>query len=374
MQYAYREMLSPHMIAVIFTTSAFIVGVFVAVGPIGNNEALTPLERLAFGAVYAMAGWPICYSMDVVALYFLRYRGLREVVAAMTLLALFEAFPCGAIAYTVDALVHRPPRKGFLDLYLLIATIVVACNLLFLYVVYQRMSRSTAPGAVATGTGGVTAAEQEVDSAADLAVRPARAHYGAESGTESAPAGDGGEPPARELPEEDEAAGTPTPFHASSESNGGMSPAAAASARPDVVSTPASPPNPDAPAAVRPELTPRLPVARNGTPAQQFRKPATILTMLPANVGTDVVYLKSEDHYIDVRTTVGSSLVKMRFSDAIADLGDRGIKVHRSYWVATSHVQRLVRTGKRTQIRLTGGHQVPVSVTHLPTVRAAVGR
>ena len=373
MQNAYREMLSPHMIAVILTTSACIVGVFVVVGPVGTHDGLTPLERLVFGAVYATAGWPICYSMNVVALYFLRLRALHEIVAALMLLALFAAFPCSAIAYTVESLVHPQPRQGFLQLYLLVATIAIACSLLFLYVVYQRVSRTTAPGAVTTGTDtGMAAAEREVDGAADLAVLPVRAHSGAESDNESA-SGDGDDAPDREPPREDEAE-HPLPAAHHSESNGGTFPATSASNPTDGSSTHLPPPNPDAPPALRTELGPRLEVPSNGASAQKLRRPATILTMLPANVGTDIVYLKSEDHYIDVRTTTGSSLVKMRFSDAVAELGDRGVRVHRSYWVATSHAQRLVRNGKRTQIRLTGGHHVPVSVTHLPTVRAAVGR
>jgi DNA-binding LytR/AlgR family response regulator len=86
-------------------------------------------------------------------------------------------------------------------------------------------------------------------------------------------------------------------------------------------------------------------------------------------LGTDLVFIKSEDHYLEVHTTAGSSLIKMRFSDAISELGERGIKVHRSYWVATRHVIRSVRTGKQTVLRLTGDHRVPVSVTHLRAVR-----
>ena len=100
----------------------------------------------------------------------------------------------------------------------------------------------------------------------------------------------------------------------------------------------------------------------------------TLLNLLPDRLGTDLVYIKSEDHYLEVHTTVGSSLIKMRFSDAVAELGDRGIQVHRSYWVATRHVTRSVRNGKRTLLRLTGDHKVPVSVTHMPAVRALLAR
>ena len=50
------------------------------------------------------------------------------------------------------------------------------------------------------------------------------------------------------------------------------------------------------------------------------------------------------------------------------------MQVHRSYWVATRHVTRSVRSGKRTLLRLTGDHKVPVSVTHMPAVRALLRR
>jgi hypothetical protein len=95
-----------------------------------------------------------------------------------------------------------------------------------------------------------------------------------------------------------------------------------------------------------------------------------LFELIPDGLGTDLVFIKSEDHYLEVHTTAGSGLIKMRFSDAIAELGDRGIRVHRSYWAATGHITRSVRTGKRTVLRLTGDHRVPVSVTHLRSVRS----
>ena len=100
----------------------------------------------------------------------------------------------------------------------------------------------------------------------------------------------------------------------------------------------------------------------------------SLLQLLPDKLGTDLLFLKSEDHHIEVHTIVGSSLVKMRFMDAVAELGDRGIQVHRSYWVATRHAKTMVRSGNRRLVRLTGGHQVPVSVTYLSDIRAAVSR
>ena len=43
--------------------------------------------------------------------------------------------------------------------------------------------------------------------------------------------------------------------------------------------------------------------------------------------------LKMADHYVEAFTTAGSTLVLMRFADAVSELeGADGLRVHRSYW------------------------------------------
>ena len=88
--------------------------------------------------------------------------------------------------------------------------------------------------------------------------------------------------------------------------------------------------------------------------------------------GGDIIHLKIDDHYVEVFTATDSHIVRMSFADAIAELGDLGIQVHRSYWVARRHVIGTERRKDRTLLRLTGGHRVPVSRTYLPAVRASL--
>ena len=96
------------------------------------------------------------------------------------------------------------------------------------------------------------------------------------------------------------------------------------------------------------------------------------LDRLPEKFGRDLIYLKTADHYVEAFTTAGSTLVLIRFVDAIAELdGAGGLRVHRSYWVASRHVTGTARRHGRTALRLTGGHEIPVSRTYLPAVRAA---
>ena len=116
-----------------------------------------------------------------------------------------------------------------------------------------------------------------------------------------------------------------------------------------------------APAPASPELVP--PVAGS---AQAF------FDRLPRHVGRDVIYANVSGHYLHVVTTAGTCLVLMRLSDAVLALGDLGLQVHRSYWVAHRHIDGVIQRGQRTLLRLTGSHEIPVSRTHLASVRAAI--
>ena len=99
---------------------------------------------------------------------------------------------------------------------------------------------------------------------------------------------------------------------------------------------------------------------------------AQFLRRLPASAGRDLVYLKMSDHYVEVFTTTGHAVLLMRFGDAVAELEGLGMRVHRSYWVGSDRLVRLVRRGRRRFLRLTGGHDVPVSRTYLASVEAAL--
>ena len=134
--------------------------------------------------------------------------------------------------------------------------------------------------------------------------------------------------------------------------------------------------------------TPRtMTAARAGGPSPGAEVPATALDdsrrragaqesrffdRLPDELGRDIIYLAAAAHYVDVITAAGSASILMRFSDAVAELGDLGMRVHRSYWAAHGHVRRAVRRDGRTLLLLTGDHEVRVGRNYLADVRAAV--
>lgn len=91
---------------------------------------------------------------------------------------------------------------------------------------------------------------------------------------------------------------------------------------------------------------------------------------LPANLGVDLVSLSMSDHYLAVRTATGSTMVHMRFADALDELeGFPGVQTHRSHWAAADHAEDLERDGSRHVLRLSDGTRLPVSKANLEAVR-----
>lgn len=95
---------------------------------------------------------------------------------------------------------------------------------------------------------------------------------------------------------------------------------------------------------------------------------------VPAQLGHDIVCLRAQDHYLEVITPRGSALVLMRLSDAERDLAAlRGMRVHRSWWVALDHVADFPPgDGGGLTLTTTTGHRVPVARTQRAALRAAL--
>lgn len=96
------------------------------------------------------------------------------------------------------------------------------------------------------------------------------------------------------------------------------------------------------------------------------------LERVPARLGEDVLALEAEDHYVRVHTPLGSTLILMRFADAVAEMeGADGLRTHRSWWVAKSAVRSFVSRGRRMDLVLEGGLTAPVTREASSQVRRA---
>lgn len=97
-----------------------------------------------------------------------------------------------------------------------------------------------------------------------------------------------------------------------------------------------------------------------------------LLDRLPQHLRGDITYLSMQDHYVDVHTEKGSTLVLMRLADAIAEVeGVPGLQIHRSHWVALGAVAGSLRRDGRLFLRMTDDTLLPVSRSWLEAVRAA---
>ena len=93
---------------------------------------------------------------------------------------------------------------------------------------------------------------------------------------------------------------------------------------------------------------------------------------LPAELGTGLIALEMEDHYVRAHTTLGSELVLMRMRDAVAELdGLDGMQVHRSWWVARGADADIKREGRNVRLVLENGMEAPVSRANVSALKDA---
>ena len=101
--------------------------------------------------------------------------------------------------------------------------------------------------------------------------------------------------------------------------------------------------------------------------------PETFLALLPPAIGEDLISIQADLHYLQIRTTRGRAMVLASLSTAEQALSARGLRVHRSHWVALAHVRRLVRSANGTSLQLSDGSKIPVSRRRASEVQARLG-
>lgn len=123
-------------------------------------------------------------------------------------------------------------------------------------------------------------------------------------------------------------------------------------------------------AAPKPETAPETaPVA----PAPETKVASCpFLDRLPPALGSDLLALEMEDHYVRAHTALGDDLVLMRLRDAMVELeGVEGLQTHRSWWVARSAVDDVKREGRNVKLVLAGGLEAPVSRANVSALKKA---
>lgn len=97
-----------------------------------------------------------------------------------------------------------------------------------------------------------------------------------------------------------------------------------------------------------------------------------LLDRLPRPQRGRLLHIAVSDHYVDVTTDRGTTLVLMRLSDAIRETSPvAGLQVHRSHWVALDAVRRSLRQSGKPMLELENGTLVPVSRSYAPAAKAS---
>lgn len=121
-----------------------------------------------------------------------------------------------------------------------------------------------------------------------------------------------------------------------------------------------------------PDVT-QVPPDAGKTPTEAGRSLHDLLSRLPRRIGTDIVAISAELHYLRVYTRIGEALILMSFGHAVEALGViPGQRIHRSHWVALVHVAAIDSDKDRVFCRLETGLELPVSRTYRTTLRAAI--
>ncbi len=87
--------------------------------------------------------------------------------------------------------------------------------------------------------------------------------------------------------------------------------------------------------------------------------------------GTRIAHISANGHFIEVITCEQSHSIRMRFSDAVAELDETvGLTVHRSHWVHRDAIRGWVPHAAKPYLVLENGTQVPISKTYFSKVEA----
>lgn len=97
------------------------------------------------------------------------------------------------------------------------------------------------------------------------------------------------------------------------------------------------------------------------------------LDRLPHELGRDLMLLQSQDHYLRVKTKLGETLIRGVLQEAAEELGEYGLRLHRSWWVARSAIRSFEYRKGAPVIVLTDGQEIPVGRTYRRSVRESLG-
>ncbi len=87
-------------------------------------------------------------------------------------------------------------------------------------------------------------------------------------------------------------------------------------------------------------------------------------------LGPETLYVRSQDHYLEIVTDAGRRFVRGRLIDLLQQGEEWGFSPHRSWWVANRAVEAYQKAGRDGRLALRDGTIVPVSRARLGDLRS----
>jgi hypothetical protein len=110
-----------------------------------------------------------------------------------------------------------------------------------------------------------------------------------------------------------------------------------------------------------------LVLAHIGAQARPVASPGAAISSI--RTAAPALCLQMEDHYVRVHRAQGSTLELMPLQTAIDHYGGKGLRVHRSWWVASEAISKAERDGRNIRLLLRNGLIVPVARNRVAALR-----
>jgi hypothetical protein len=100
---------------------------------------------------------------------------------------------------------------------------------------------------------------------------------------------------------------------------------------------------------------------------------AEFISRLPESLGTNVIAISSDLHYLYVYTDLGRCMILGSLQQAADSMGEAGLRVHRAHWVARRAIVKIVKNGHQWHCLLSNDLKIPISRRNKSTVAGWFG-
>lgn len=115
------------------------------------------------------------------------------------------------------------------------------------------------------------------------------------------------------------------------------------------------------------------PLVRQSSSIQSVPTKPIIATVLIAGKRfrlDEIRAVSSQDHYVEVTTVNGTSMLRARLADVVDQLSDvDGVMPHRSHWVTRDAVDQMMGNASKKVLALVNGAEIPVARGRVAEVR-----